>query len=190
MELAVLRAPVSVHRLDKDTSGLMIVAKNDMAHQALTKQFADRTLSRVYHAHCLGENLCLPQAALVNISGADVRDRKKMAVTSAQKGKAALTHYRVLENYDLASLVECKLSTGRTHQIRVHMAHIKHPIIGDKVYGHHRNPPAHKTAELLRSFPRQALHAIHLQFCHPRTGKNMRFKVDLPADMKKLLRKL
>lgn len=181
--------PGIVHRLDKDTSGLMVVAKNDMAHQGLTKQFADRSLSRTYHALVWGSPV--PSAGSIEGAiGRHPRDRKKMAVTSAQKGKAALTHYRVLEDYDLVSLVECKLATGRTHQIRVHMAHIKHPLVGDQVYGSHRNPAAHATAKALREFPRQALQAVHLQFCHPRSGKNMRFKVDCAADIKKLLRQL
>ena len=181
--------PGIVHRLDKDTSGLMVVAKNDMAHQGLTRQFADRSLSRVYHALVWG----VPMPSSGSLDGAigrHPRDRKKMAVTSAQKGKTALTHYRVLEEYDLVSLVECKLATGRTHQIRVHMAHLKHPVVGDTMYGSHRNPAIHESAKPLRTFPRQALHAIHLQFVHPRTGRNMRFKVPMAPDMKKLLRQL
>jgi len=181
--------PGIVHRLDKDTSGLMVVAKNDITHQELTKQFANHSLSRVYHALVWG--IPLPTSGDIETSiGRHPRERIKMAVTSAQKGKSALTHYRVLKEFDLVSLVECKLATGRTHQIRVHMAHIKHPVVGDKVYGNHRNPGAHDTAQILRAFPRQALHALHLQFCHPRTKKNMRFKVALPLDMQKLLRKL
>lgn len=179
--------PGIVHRLDKDTSGLMVVAKNDMAHQGLTRQFADRSLSRVYHALVWGS----PVPAAGSIEGAigrHPRDRKKMAVTSAQKGKAALTYYRVLEDYGLVSLVECKLGTGRTHQIRVHMASIKHPVVGDAIYGSHRNSTLHKMATALRDFPRQALHAVQLQFRHPRSGKNMRFKVPLAEDIKKLLR--
>lgn len=181
--------PGIVHRLDKDTSGLMVVAKNDITHQELTKQFANRSLSRVYHALVWGSPM--PESGHIETAiGRHPRDRIKMAVTSSQKGKGALTHYRVIKNYDLVSLVECKLATGRTHQIRVHMAHIKHPVVGDKVYGGHRNPGTHDTAKVLRAFPRQALHALHLQFCHPRTKKNMRFKIALPEDMRKLLRKL
>jgi len=168
--------PGIVHRLDKDTSGLIAVAKNDAAHQALSSQFADRSLSRVYLALVFG--VPVPRAGKVEASiGRHSRDRKKMAVTA--KGRAALTHYKVLEVFDDASLVECKLSTGRTHQIRVHLAHIKHPVIGDPVYGRKKS-----------SFPRQALHAVELQLIHPRTGKLMRFKSELPPDMRELLRRL
>ncbi len=168
--------PGIVHRLDKDTSGLIAVAKNDAAHQALSRQFADRSLSRTYHALVWG--VPAPRAGKVQAPvGRHSRDRKKMAVTA--KGRAALTHYKVLEAFDDASLVECKLSTGRTHQIRVHLAHIKHPVIGDPVYGRKKSP-----------FPRQALHAVELQLTHPRTGKLMRFKSGLPPDMRELLRGL
>ena len=125
--------PGVVHRLDKDTSGLMVVAKNDAAHQTLSKQFADRSLSRTYHALVWGEPLRRWQGEIEGSIGRHPRDRKKMAVTA--KGKPALTHYRVVESYEIASLVECKLATGRTHQIRVHLAHHKHPVIGDPVYG-------------------------------------------------------
>ena len=181
--------PGIVHRLDKDTSGLMVVAKNDLAHHGLTRQFADHSLSRTYQALIWG--LPMPSSGSVDACiGRHPRDRKKMAVTSAQKGKTALTHYRVLEDYDEVSLVECKLETGRTHQIRVHLAHLKHPVVGDTTYGSHRNPGKYDSASALRAFPRQALHAIQIQFIHPRTGKKMRFKVDLAEDMRKLIRKL
>ena len=181
--------PGIVHRLDKDTSGLMVVAKNDLAHHGLTRQFADRSLSRTYQALVWG--LPMPSSGSIDACiGRHPRDRKKMAVTSAQKGKTALTHYRVLEDYDEVSLVECKLETGRTHQIRVHLAHLKHPVVGDTTYGSHRNPGKYDSASALRAFPRQALHAIQIQFIHPRTGKKMRFKVDLAEDMRKLIRKL
>jgi len=176
--------PGIVHRLDKDTSGLMIVAKNDAAHQALAAQFADRSLSRTYQALVWG----VPVPLSGNIDapiGRSVRDRKKMAVTG--KGRSALTHYRVLKDFGIASLVECRLSTGRTHQIRVHMAHIKHPVIGDPAYGRGRTA---KGAKELQEFPRQALHAVKLQFIHPRTGKPMVFKSALPEDMAHSLKKL
>jgi 23S rRNA pseudouridine1911/1915/1917 synthase len=173
--------PGIVHRLDKDTSGLMVVAKNDVAHQALTKQFADRSLSRVYHALVWG--MPVPRQGSIEASvGRHPRDRKKMAVTG--KGRYALTHYKVLKSFELCSRIECKLATGRTHQIRVHLAHIKHPVVGDPVYGK-------KTGvDVLRNFPRQVLHAVEIQFVHPRTGKAMRFKTGLPEDIENLIQKL
>ena len=170
--------PGIVHRLDKDTSGLIVVAKNDMAHQKLSAQFADRSLSRTYQALVHG----VPEARAGIIDapiGRHARDRKKMAVTA--KGRAARTHYRVLENFGGAALVECKLETGRTHQIRVHMAHIKHPVIGDPVYGKNRAK---------YSFTRQALHAAEIRFIHPRSGKIRAFAAPLPKDMRALLKKL
>jgi 23S rRNA pseudouridine1911/1915/1917 synthase len=177
--------PGIVHRLDKDTSGLMIVAKNDLAHQALSKQFADRTLSRTYRAVIWG----LPSVGAGSIDapiGRHPRDRKKMAVTA--KGRSALTYYKVLETFGtdkgVTSLIECKLATGRTHQIRVHLTHIKHPIVGDPVYG--RPHAAGKASD----FPRQALHATEIQFRHPRTAKLMRFTAPLPKDMMKLIKDL
>jgi 23S rRNA pseudouridine1911/1915/1917 synthase len=173
--------PGIVHRLDKDTSGLMVVAKNDAAHHALAAQFADRSLSRTYQALVWGD-VVLPSGSIDAPIGRSTKDRKKMAVTA--KGKAALTHYKVIENFGGVTLVECKLATGRTHQIRVHMAHLKHPLVGDKTYGSGR---AKTRYELLHKFPRQALHAVGLQFIHPRTGKVRKFASALPADMKKLL---
>jgi 23S rRNA pseudouridine1911/1915/1917 synthase len=115
--------------------------------------------------------------------GRSNRDRKKMAVMG--KGKPALTHYKVIEEFGIVSLIECKLATGRTHQIRVHLAHIKHPVVGDKAYGGGRCNK--KSQEILQQFPRQALHAVGLQFIHPRTGKLKKFSSKLPADMRKLL---
>lgn len=168
--------PGIVHRLDKDTSGLMVVAKHDAAHQALSAQFADRSLSRVYQALVWG----VPSPVKGSIEGAigrHPRDRKKMAVL-AHGGKAALTHYRVLEALGAVSLVECKLATGRTHQIRVHMAHNKHPLVGDPVYGRRNSSLA---------FPRQALHAAEITFLHPRTGKRMNFTAPMPEDIAELV---
>lgn len=171
--------PGIVHRLDKDTSGLMVVAKNDMAHQKLSAQFADRSLSRTYQALVHGAP---PRAGIIDAPiGRHTRDRKKMAVTA--KGKAARTHFRVVESFDDAALVECKLETGRTHQIRVHMAHIKHPLLGDPTYGR-------RNAKAGQGFPRQALHAAEIRFIHPRSGKKLSFSVPLPADMRQLLKKL
>lgn len=184
--------PGIVHRLDKDTSGLLVVAKNDFAHQSLTSQFADRSLSRVYKALVWG----VPNPLEGEIEGAigrHPRARQKMAVVT-RGGKEALTHYKVLETFGLvASLVECRLATGRTHQIRVHMEHIKHPVIGDPVYGSRRR--AAKDGEkgliaLLEAFPRQALHAGEIKFIHPRTNKPMKYKASLPSDMAALLKRL
>ncbi len=176
--------PGIVHRLDKDTSGLMVVAKNDTAHHALAAQFADRSLSRTYQALVWGD-VVLPSGSIDAPIGRSTKDRKKMAVTA--KGKAALTHYKVIENYGGVTLVECKLATGRTHQIRVHMAHLKHPLVGDKTYGSGR---AKTRYEFLQKFPRQALHAVGLQFIHPRTNKVRKFTSQLPIDMKQLLSEL
>ncbi len=185
--------PGIVHRLDKDTSGLMVVAKHDAAHQGLTAQFADRSLSRVYQAIVWG----VPRPLAGEIEAAicrHPRDRKKMAI-ARRGGKAALTHYKVVDEFAVgASLVECKLATGRTHQIRVHMASIKHPVVGDPTYGRRRLGGGVKkiTGPLgkLTDFPRQALHAMALKFKHPRTGKAMQFKSVLPEDMKLLLKAL
>ncbi|MGB9153312.1 MAG: RluA family pseudouridine synthase [Alphaproteobacteria bacterium] len=177
--------PGIVHRLDKDTSGLMVVAKNDAAHQALAKQFADRSLSRTYHALVWGA--VVPRAGSIDAPiGRSSKDRKKMAVTA--KGKPALTHYKVIEDFELVSLIECKLATGRTHQIRVHLAHIKHPVVGDPTYGGGRR--AKKAEDALQKFPRQALHAVELHFIHPRTGKLRKFTSKMPKDMQKLLKGL
>jgi 23S rRNA pseudouridine1911/1915/1917 synthase len=177
--------PGIVHRLDKDTSGLMVVAKNDAAHQALSRQFADRSLSRTYHALVWG--VPVPSAGSIDAPiGRSARDRKKMAVTG--KGKNALTHYKVLKNFGIVSLVECKLATGRTHQIRVHMAHIKHPVVGDPTYGKSRGLTK-SIPEALKNFPRQALHAIEIRFIHPRTGKLRKFSSKLPKDMARLIKR-
>jgi 23S rRNA pseudouridine1911/1915/1917 synthase len=175
--------PGIVHRLDKDTSGLMVVAKNDAAHQALAKQFADRSLSRTYHALVWG--VPTPSAGSIDAPiGRSSKDRKKMAVVS--KGKPALTHYQVIKDFGFVSLVECKLATGRTHQIRVHLAYIKHPVVGDPAYGKGRS--GKKGEEALQLFPRQALHAVEIHFIHPRTGKLRKFTSKLPKDMAKLVR--
>jgi 23S rRNA pseudouridine1911/1915/1917 synthase len=177
--------PGIVHRLDKDTSGLMVVAKNDAAHHALAKQFADRSLSRTYQALVWGE--VIPRAGSIDAPiGRSSKDRKKMAVMA--KGKTALTHYKVIEDFEFVSLIECKLATGRTHQIRVHLAHIKHPVVGDPAYGGGRR--AKKSEDALQKFPRQALHAVELQFIHPRTGKLKKFASKLPKDMRKLIKGL
>ncbi|MDX9688934.1 MAG: RluA family pseudouridine synthase [Alphaproteobacteria bacterium] len=186
--------PGIVHRLDKDTSGLLVAAKNDHAHQVLSRQFADRSLSRLYQALVWG----VPHPLSGEIEGAIGRhpkNRQKMAVV-AHGGKEALTYYSVKEAFGVfASLVECKLATGRTHQIRVHMAHQGYPLIGDPVYGRQRRVKAkvwgdRTVLSLLEAFDRQALHAGELRFLHPKTSKQMKFKVDLPDDFQALLHRI
>ncbi|MCB9948191.1 MAG: RluA family pseudouridine synthase [Rhodospirillaceae bacterium] len=174
--------PGIVHRLDKDTSGLMVVAKTDIAHQALSRQFAGRALSREYAAVVIG----VPQPTAGEIAGAIGRspvNRKKMAVV-ARGGKDALTRYRVERSFGtVASLLRCRLATGRTHQIRVHLAHVGHPLIGDPLYGRKgRGGPV--------PFGRQALHAARIEFFHPLDRREMRFESEFPQDMNDLLRKL
>jgi 23S rRNA pseudouridine1911/1915/1917 synthase len=191
-----VRRPGIVHRLDKDTSGLMMVAKNDLAHHALVEQLQDRSLSRVYRALAFGE--FMPIAGEVKtLIGRHPTNRLKMAVLG-RGGREALTRYRVLENYRGAvTLVECRLATGRTHQIRVHMEHIGHPLIGDPLYGPQSNALRarlkkagyeERAQEVLSNFPRQALHAAEISFIHPRTGENMNFTAPLPGDFRDLLK--
>ena len=169
-----------VHRLDKDTSGLMVVAKNVTAQAHLAAQLAARSVKRTYLA--LVHGVPPAQGTVDEPIGRDTRVRTRMAVTS--RGKEARTHFRVLERFGAGarpgfSLLECKLETGRTHQIRVHLQHLKHPIVGDPVYRRGRRDGL--------PFPRQALHAAELEFIHPRSGKAKRWKAPPPADMKKLL---
>jgi len=184
------RRPGIVHRLDKDTSGVMVVAKTQAANDALTAAFAARDLDRAYLALCWG----VPPVLSGEIEGAigrDPRDRKRMAVVS-RGGKLALTRYRTLRVWQTSvALLECRLATGRTHQIRVHLASQGHPIVGDPVYL--RRIPA--TARLLPAalrqtlldFPRQALHAARLGFAHPVTGRALVFETPPPADFQALL---
>ncbi|HEX3653669.1 MAG TPA: RluA family pseudouridine synthase [Rhizomicrobium sp.] len=188
--------PGIVHRLDKDTSGLLVAAKNDRAMASLAKQFAARVIERAYNAAAWGA----PRAGDGVIEGDIGRnpfDRKRMAIVRNQ-GKPALTRYRMLERYGnvaraFASLIECRLETGRTHQIRVHLAHLGHPLIGDSVYGRARKPPRAKNeAEQIAyaaaaEFPRQALHAWLLGFQHPSTHKQMRFEARWPEDFAGLI---
>ena len=182
-----VRRPGIVHRLDKDTSGLMVAAKHDAAHQGLSAQFATRRLSRTYQAVVWG----VPRPASGRIEGAigrDPRNRKRMAVRESG-GKAAVTHYRVLKPLDpLWSLVECRLETGRTHQIRVHMAHRGHPLVGDALYGGARRRGVDERGQkTLALCPRQALHAAALRFVHPVSGAALAFESPLPADMKAVI---
>ncbi|MDR3533367.1 MAG: RluA family pseudouridine synthase [Rhodopila sp.] len=184
------RRPGIVHRLDKDTSGVMVVAKTQLANDALTTAFATRDLDRAYTALVWG----LPQPLSGEIEGAigrDKRDRKRMAIVS-HGGKQALTRYRTIRAWQTSvALLECRLATGRTHQIRVHLSAHGHPVVGDPLYLR-RVPSAAKAVNQplrgqLLDFPRQALHAASLGFKHPRTGRPMSFEAALPTDMQALL---
>jgi len=167
-----------VHRLDKDTSGLLVVAKNVIAQASLVKQLADRSMRRVYVAVVQGDP---PASGTIDAPvGRDTRARTRMAVHS--RGKPSRTSFRVLERFGQAALVECRLETGRTHQIRVHFQHIRHPLVGDTVY---RRGTRHGIA-----FPRQALHAAELALVHPRSGKAMAWKAAPPRDFRQLLETL
>ncbi len=186
-----VRRPGIVHRLDKDTSGLMVVAKSERAHAALAADFAAHRIRRIYRAAVWGVPTPRRGEIAGNI-GRSPRNRKKMAVV-ARGGKPALTRYEVLQEYaGVAALVDCRLATGRTHQIRVHMAERGHPIIGDPLYGSARalkrvGQPGDVTRAFLAAFPRQALHARHLGFEHPVTGESLDFISDLPRDITQLL---
>lgn len=164
-----------VHRLDKDTSGLLVVAKTVEAQVSLVKQLADHSMRRVYLAVVQGDP---PASGVIDAPvGRDVRARTRMAVT--HRGKEARTAYKVRERFGRAALVECRLETGRTHQIRVHFQHLRHPLVGDETY---RRGTRHGI-----DFPRQALHAIELTLVHPTTGKAVSWSAPLPRDMKRLI---
>jgi 23S rRNA pseudouridine1911/1915/1917 synthase len=174
--------PGIVHRIDKDTSGLLVVAKTDRAHAGLAAQFAKHTIGRRYLAVVAG--LPTPPAGRIETHLArSEANRQKIAVVHPPRGKHAITHYRVLEPLRNAALVECRLETGRTHQVRVHMAHIGHPLLGDPVYGQGRQ------AELMKrlGFHRQALHAAELKLEHPITKEILTFESVAPADIQELL---
>ncbi|MGY6634259.1 MAG: RluA family pseudouridine synthase [Alkalilacustris sp.] len=198
-----VQRPGIVHRLDKDTSGLIVAAKTDRAHQALTAQFAARTVQREYLAVTHG----IPDPASARLRGvpgaaweSDVlvlrtglgrhrTDRQRQAVRD--DGRPAVTRVRVHERFAAAALVVCRLETGRTHQIRVHLAHAGHALVGDPVYGGRRRMPAHAPgATAATAFPRQALHARTLGFIHPATGAAMAFAAPPPADLVALIEAL
>lgn len=170
--------PGIVHRIDRDTSGLLVVAKNDEAHLALKAQLQDHTLARIYYCIVIG-NLREDSGTVHAPVGRHPVDRKRMTVTP--EGRDAVTHWRVLERYPGFTYLECRLETGRTHQIRVHMAHIGHPVWGDTVYGPKKPVPG------LRG---QCLHAGGLHFFHPRTGETVEFSCPLPEEFQQKLRKL
>ncbi len=201
-----VKRPGIVHRLDKDTSGVMVVTKNDVTHRVLSEAFADHgrsgDLERSYHAVVWGTPKRMTGTIDAPI-GRAASDRTKRAVVPQGRADArhAVTHFAVIEQYGLkpdatavASLVECRLETGRTHQIRVHMAHIGHPLIGDPVYGQGFRTKANRLPEPVKStvsaFSRQALHAVTLAFRHPVSGEYLRFEAPLPADIAELVRSM
>ena len=178
--------PGIVHRIDKDTSGLLVVAKSDAAHEGLAKQFADHSITRRYLAVCAGHPNP-PAGTVSGRLGRSDKDRKKMAVLpdDSSRGKHAVTHFETIRRLDHAALIECRLETGRTHQVRVHCASIGHPLLGDPVYG--RTPkPLRATLQQLQ-FARQALHAARLGFKHPISGESLDFCAELPVDMRELI---
>jgi 23S rRNA pseudouridine1911/1915/1917 synthase len=188
--------PGLVHRIDKNTSGILVIAKNEYALNRLSKQFFDRTTDRRYNALVWGVPDPLEGTLTGNI-GRNVKDRKTMQVfTDPSEGKSAVTHYKVLEDLGYISLIECKLETGRTHQIRVHLSSIKHPVFNDEEYGGDqilKGTTFTKYQQFIKNcfkiMPRQALHAKSLAFDHPVTGKRLTFDSRLPDDMQQVIEK-
>jgi 23S rRNA pseudouridine1911/1915/1917 synthase len=200
-----VRRPGIVHRLDKETSGVMVAAKNDVAHRHLSDQFADHgrsgPLERAYQAVVWGRPRQLKGTIDAPLGRGNDRTKRAVKREDADDAREAITHYTVVERYmeteaatSLASLVECHLETGRTHQIRVHMAHIGHPLIGDPEYGAAFRTKANllpeKARAVVNGFHRQALHAFMLQFEHPTSGETMHFEAPPPADMEQLINAL
>lgn len=188
--------PGLVHRIDKNTSGILVVAKNELSLMKLSKQFYDRTTDRKYIALVWGVP-DPPSGTITGNVGRNIKDRRIMQVfTEGDEGKPAITHYNVIENFGYTSLIECKLETGRTHQIRVHLSHMKHPLFNDEEYGGDRiwkGTTFTKYQQFIKNcfsiLPRQALHARSLAFDHPVTGKRMSFESELPEDMKQVIEK-
>jgi 23S rRNA pseudouridine1911/1915/1917 synthase len=175
--------PGIVHRIDKDTSGLLVVAKTDRAHEGLAAQFARHDIHRLYLAIVAG----VPNPPRGTVDAPLARssaDRKKMAIVADGRGKRAVTHYRLVRRLRDSALTECRLETGRTHQVRVHMASLGHPLLGDPVYG--RTRPEHRDLLKNLNFRRQALHAAELGFVHPVSKENLSFKSPLPSDIQEL----
>jgi 23S rRNA pseudouridine1911/1915/1917 synthase len=188
--------PGLVHRIDKNTSGILVIAKNEFSLYKLSKQFFDRTTDRKYIALVWG----VPdprEGTITGNVGRNIRDRKIMQVFPDESdGKAAITHYRTIEDFGYISVIECKLETGRTHQIRVHLSHTKHPLFNDEEYGGDRilkGTTFTKYQQFIKNcfriLPRQALHAKSLAFDHPVTGKRLSFESELPDDMKQVIEK-
>lgn len=188
--------PGLIHRIDKDTSGLLVIAKNDKAMTRLAKEFHEKKVMRKYIALAWGD-FKEEEGTIDAHVGRDHKDRKKMAVyPDGLHGRNAVTHYKVLERFHYVTLLECRLETGRTHQIRVHMQYIKHPLFGDEVYGGNkilRGTVTSKYSKFVENcfkiLPRQALHAMSLGFIHPVTGKEMYFESPLPDDMQQVIEK-
>jgi 23S rRNA pseudouridine1911/1915/1917 synthase len=185
-----------VHRIDKDTSGLLVIAKTDLAMAHLARQFYDHSIERTYYALVWG----VPKESTGTITGhigRSVKDRKVMAVyPNGEQGKHAITHYKVLQSFQYVSLIQCNLETGRTHQIRAHLKYIGHPLFGDATYGGSQIVYGNRTTSFkafvqkaLELMPRQALHAKSLGFIHPVTRQPMQFDSELPADLVSVLAK-
>ena len=185
-----VQRPGIVHRLDKGTTGCLVVAKTDAAHQSLVAQFKARSVKKIYRAVCWG-NFTKNSGAIETTIGRSAHDRKKMSARPA-RGRMSLTEYRVLKQFDQFALVELTLHTGRTHQIRVHMAHIGHPIVGDSVYGGKAGRPSTSSGQAICNprfeipIARPLLHAYKLGFTHPRTAKFMEFETPIPKDISKI----
>lgn len=185
-ELAGLPRAGLIHRLDKDTSGLLVVARSLRAYTALVEQMQARSIERKYQAVVTG--VMIAGGSIAAPLGRHPVDRKRMAVTSG--GKTAVTHYRVIERFRAHTHLQVKLETGRTHQIRVHLAHLRHPLVGDPVYGGRLRIPqeaSEQCIQVLRNFNRQALHAARLALTHPVSDQWMEWEAELPEDMGKLL---
>lgn len=179
--------PGIVHRIDKDTSGLLVIAKDDPTHEGLAKQFAAHSIGRRYLAIVNGRPMA-PEGTIDAPLARSNFDRKKIAIVEEGRGKRAVTHWRRLTNLKKAALVECRLETGRTHQVRVHLSSIGHPLLGDPVYG--RGKSVHRELLNALDFRRQALHAAGLEFTHPVTKDRLSFESALPPDMQQLFNEL
>jgi len=192
-----LHFPLLVHRIDKDTSGLMVVAKEEFAQTFLAKQFFDHTIDRLYRALVWGD-FDADSGTVSGYLNRSTRDRRMMAIYDTEaEGKWSVTHYKVIERFGFATLIECRLETGRTHQIRAHMKHIGHPLFSDEMYGGKtivKGNPTTKFKQFIDNcfdtMPRQALHAAVIGFTHPKSGKPIRFESPLPTDFATLLEKL
>ena len=181
--------PGIVHRIDKDTSGILVIAKNDFAHQKLAQQFAEHSIRRKYVCFCYG--ILQPERGRIEtLISRDKSNRLRMAI-SKSGGKNAITIYNTLKKFGkFVSKVECELKTGRTHQIRVHLSHLGHSLIGDKLYKFKNYALPSEIRDFVTNFPRQALHAFFLEFRHPRTEEILSFTSEIPADMRELEERL
>lgn len=187
--------PYLVHRIDKDTSGIILTAKNELAQAKLAKEFFDHTIERKYHALVWGD-LKEDSGTITGNIARSQKDRRVMSVYDDDRGKTAITHYSVMERFRYVTLIECELETGRTHQIRAHMKHLGHPLFNDAAYGGDqilKGTSFSKYRQFVENcfkiLPRQALHAKSLGFCHPSTGEKIQFNSELPNDMKNVVEK-